>query len=250
MEIDLQVDLWVDWEIGMEIGNKVAMKLKVQQHWLAATARLGFALALFCALSVPQALAAKAVDQKALMASVAAAGNPHTAVKVATEDLLSRLVQVIPIYESEPAAFYKEVDGSLAPFIDFDGFSRSVMAKFYKRASPEQRKEFASIFRASLIETYAKALVSFDNQEVEVLKPTKKQKKPNKAAITLKVTGKDGSVFLVDYSLKIVDDKWKLSNLRINGINVGLQFKSQFKAAMDNNKQDIDIVISKWSLDA
>ena len=138
---------------------------------------------------------------------------------------------------------------TLGPFIDFEGFSRGVMAKYYRRASYQQKSDFASTFRKGLIETYAKALVEFENQKVVVLKPDSPQKKPDRAQITLEIYGQDGTIYKVDYSLVLKDENWKLRNLTINGINIGLQFRSQFGAYMSKYKNNIDEVVTNWSVD-
>ena len=58
------------------------------------------------------------------------------------------------------------------------------------------------------------------------------------------------SVFKVDYNLILLDGQWKLRNVVINGINIGLQFRSQFQASMSKNKNNLDEVIAGWSVDS
>ena len=181
--------------------------------------------------------------------SLFGAPDPHTAVQEATDDLLQRLVEVQPLYAVDQQKFFDEVESTLAPFVDFIGFSKSVMAKYYRRATAEQRSEFATTFRRQLIEIYAKALVEFDNQKVIVLPPAGPQKDPEKARISLEIHAKDGVVYQVDYHLVLKEDNWKLHNLVINGINIGLQFKSQFKASMQKNRSNIGAVIAGWRVD-
>ncbi len=181
---------------------------------------------------------------------LSAAPSPFESVQASTERLLEKLVEVQPIYKSDKDKFFQEVDSSLAPFIDFKGFSRGVMAKYYRRASDQQKARFAEVFRNSLIKTYAKVLVDFDNPQVTVKQNNKPQKDPRKARVSLEVHGKDGSVYPVEYSLVLVNEQWKLRNLVIDGINIGLQFKSQFTAYMQQYKNDIDKVIDNWSVDA
>lgn len=153
------------------------------------------------------------------------------------------------LHKTAPAAFYKAVDESLGPFVDFAGFSRGVMAKYYKRATKQQQQEFVAVFRKGLIETYSNALVGFDNPQVKVMQPTTPQKKPERPIITIEITGQDGSVYRVDYNLILLDGQWKLRNVIINGINIGLQFRSQFQASMSRNNNNLDEVIAGWSVD-
>ncbi|MCZ6502527.1 MAG: ABC transporter substrate-binding protein [Gammaproteobacteria bacterium] len=185
-----------------------------------------------------------------VVSQLSAAPSPYESVQTSTEQLLEKLVEVQPIYKRDKDKFFREVDSSLAPFIDFKGFSRGVMAKYYRRASDQQKARFAEVFRNSLIKTYAKALVEFDNPQVIVKQDNKPQKDPRKARVSLEVYGKDGSAYPVEYSLVLVNDRWKLRNLVIDGINIGLQFRSQFTAYMQQYKNDIDKVIDNWSVDA
>jgi phospholipid transport system substrate-binding protein len=123
------------------------------------------------------------------------------------------------------------------------------MAKYYRRASEQQKDRFVSVFQSSLIHTYATALVEFDNQQVVVKESNAPQKDPKKARVNLEVTGNDGTVYPVEYSLVLIDGDWKLRNLVINGINIGLQFRSQFSAYMQQHKNNIDKVIENWKVD-
>jgi phospholipid transport system substrate-binding protein len=175
--------------------------------------------------------------------------EPKQAVQAATDKLLAKLVAVKSLYAESPGEFFLEIDQSLAPFVDFDGFSRSVMAKYYRRATDEQQLQFVETFRKGLIETYSRALVEFDNQTVVVLDPSIDPQRPDRASIGLEIHGANNRIFLVEYSLVLVDNEWLLRNVVIEGINIGLQFRSQFAASMRKNRNDIDAVIQTWSVD-
>ena len=175
--------------------------------------------------------------------------SPYESVKSATDDLLAKLNELRPVFDTDQSHFFSEIDGALAPFIDFEGFSRGVMAKFYRRATPEQRTAFADRFRELLIQTYAKALVEFDNQQVVIREDVKMGRDASRATVTLDIHGKNGAIYPVEYSLVLKDDVWKLRNVVINGINIGLQFKSQFGFYMQKHRNDIDSVIEAWRVD-
>ena len=183
-------------------------------------------------------------------ASIAqATPDPKVAVQTATDQLLAKLVEVQPLYQTEPEKFFSEVDTALAPFIDFDGFAKGVMAKYYRRASSAQQAKFIESFQTSLIKTYAKALVEFDNQKVVVLDPEVDPEKPTRANVALEIHAEDGTIYQVDYNLVLIEDRWLLRNVVINGINIGLQFRSQFANYMGKYRNDIDLVIENWSVD-
>ncbi len=178
-----------------------------------------------------------------------AAPDPRESVEDTTDVLLAKLVEVKPLYESDPDKFFAEVDSALGPFVDFKAFSRGVMAKYYRRANDDQKERFEETFRLGLIKTYAKALVEFDNQKVDVLEASGAKQKKNRASIDLLIHGQGGAQYTVNYSLGLVNDVWKLRNVTIEGINVGLQFRSQFAAYMQKYRNDIDLVIDNWVVD-
>ena len=180
---------------------------------------------------------------------LASVKSAHQAVQEATDQLLAKLVQIQPLYSADPEKFFAEVGLTLSPFIDFSGFSKGVMAKYYRRATDAQIARFESVFRQGLIRTYAKALVEFDNQRVEFVDTTAAESEPDRASIDLQIYGQQGAVYRVNYNLVLIGNDWKLRNVTIEGVNVGLQFRSQFAAYMDKYSNNIDEVISHWTLD-
>jgi len=175
--------------------------------------------------------------------------SAQQAVQEATDKLLARLVEIQPLYADDPEQFFAEVDVTLGPFIDFSGFSKGVMAKYYRRATEAQKSRFEAVFRHGLVRTYAKALVEFDNQRVEFVDSTTAESEPDRASIDLQIYGQDGAIYAVNYNLVLLDSDWKLRNVTIEGINIGLQFRSQFASYMDKYRNDIDEVINNWSVD-
>ena len=175
---------------------------------------------------------------------------PFDAVQESTDLLIAKLKELQPIYAEEPDRFFDEVEVTLSPYIDFDGFSKRVMAKHYRLASDEQKAQFQEKFRQALIRTYATALLEFDNQRVEVKAPTRPEKSPDRATIELEVHAKSGAVYPVQYQLGLEQDRWLLRNVMINGINIGLQFRTQFDNYMQEHRGDIDAVIANWAVDS
>ena len=180
----------------------------------------------------------------------AAGGSAHDMVQTATDLLLKKLAEVKHLYAREPVTFYHEVESAMAPYIDFDRFARGVMAKYYRRATPAEREKFRDVFKDDLIRTYAKALVEFDNERIRVIPPAgTKPKKEDKRTVKMEVHSKNGTVYPVDYTALLRDGQWKLINVRVNGINLGLQFKQKFGHAMGSKKGDIGQVIESWNSD-
>lgn len=176
--------------------------------------------------------------------------SPHKVVEVATADLLRVVRDGQAYFDAEPERFYVAVASTLDPIIDFPRFARSVMAVYAKQASAEQRARFTESFKWGLVKTYAKALLVFSNETIRVLPPERKRRRPDRETVKMEVISTSGNTYPVDYTMVLSEDgRWRLRNVTIDGVNLGLTFRSQFANAMNDRKNsgDIDRVIDGWS---
>ena len=180
--------------------------------------------------------------------SLAADMSPHETVRRASELLLDVIEESQAYAETDEARFYSAVTEVLDPFVDFTAIARSVMAVHYKRATDEQRERFTTSFKSGLVRTYAKALLEFGDGGVDVIPPTTAPRNPERPTVKMEIRTTSGKVYPVSYSMAL--DKrgqWRMRNVIINGINIGLTFRSQFSAAMKKKKNNVDSVVDGWA---
>lgn len=139
------------------------------------------------------------------------------------------------------------VDASLDDIADFRYIGASVMGRYFQNASPQQRSRFASTFRQTLIDTYTRGLVTFDYRELRVLDNQRAQRHEDQASVDMEVVATNGEVYPVSYTLRLSGDQWKVVNVIVNGINLGLTFRNQFDQAMRDHNRDYDAVIDSWA---
>ncbi|WP_083005795.1 MlaC/ttg2D family ABC transporter substrate-binding protein [Halomonas sp. GT] len=139
------------------------------------------------------------------------------------------------------------VNDSLNDVADFRYIGASVMGSYFRNATPEQRSRFANVFRQTLIDTYTRGLVTFDYDELRVLADQRGQRYEDQASVDMEVVATNGQIYPVSYSLRLSDGEWKVVNVIVNGINLGLTFRNQFDQSMRENNRDYDAVIRSWS---
>lgn len=131
--------------------------------------------------------------------------------------------------------------------VDYPYIAKIVMGKYYRRASAQDKLDFAQVFRKTLIKTYAKTLVSFNIKAYEVIEPRSVSPKPDKQKVTVKVLSEDGKAYsIVNYMVK-TDEQWKLVNIVLDGFNLRVTFKNQFSNIAQNTKGDVSAAIAQWS---
>lgn len=139
------------------------------------------------------------------------------------------------------------VEDSLVDVADFRYIGASVMGRYFNNATPEQRSRFVDTFRQTLIDTYAKGLVTFNYRELRVLDDQQERRYEDQASVTMEVVATNGEVYPVSYTLRRSNGEWRVVNVIVNGINLGLTFRNQFDQAMREHNRDYDAVINGWS---
>ncbi|MCO1623899.1 MAG: ABC transporter substrate-binding protein [Pseudomonas alloputida] len=175
-----------------------------------------------------------------------AAQTPHDVVQGTTNELLGDLKANKEQYKSNPNAFYDSLNRILGPVVDADGISRSIMTvKYSRKATPEQMQRFQENFKRSLMQFYGNALLEYNNQGITV--DPAKADDGKRASVGMKVTGNNGAVYPVQYTLQNIGGEWKVRNVIVNGINIGKLFRDQFADAMQRNGNDLDKTIDGWA---
>ena len=150
------------------------------------------------------------------------------------------------IYEENPEEFIKAISFALQPLVDFKRISRNVMGRYYKDANKEQIEKFNKVFKASLLETYSKTLAEFKDEEILVSSQVKKSSKGNREKVSLQIVTST-KVYPAIYDMYLnKQGQWKLINIVINGVNLGLTFRNQFYSLMEKEENNLDAVIERW----
>jgi len=173
--------------------------------------------------------------------------NPEQMIRDSIDELMTRIEGREDYFADNLDELKAIVDESLEEVADFRYIGASVMGRYFGNATPQQRSRFVDTFRNTLIDTYAKGLVTFDYREIRVLDNQQTSRYEDQASVAMEVVANDGSVYPVSYSLRLSDGQWKVVNVIVNGINLGLTFRNQFDQAMRDHNRDYDAVIDNWA---
>lgn len=170
-------------------------------------------------------------------------------VQIATDELILKITEKREIYQQDTELFFADVDNLLSSVIDFKRIARRVMAKHYKKAEPEQHDAFLDAFKRSLLKVYAKALLEYKNERIVILPPRESSKSSaKKQRVDIELYNSGGKKYPITYSMYLnKENQWKMENVIVNGVNIGLTYRNQFARLMKVNSNDIDLVIAGWT---
>lgn len=202
--------------------------------------RLGGALWLLCLLVLGQSAMVTAEEFPE--------GSAHALVQEVTDDLIATIEAHRAGFEQDPHPFLTTVDDMMQDMVDFPWIVRNVMGPYHQQADEAQVERFAEVFRSSLIETYGHGLMNFSDEAIDVVPPRDDQAADvRRVSVTQRIRS-GGNVYPIVYSMALNrDGEWKVLNVIINGINLGVTFRNQFQQAAQREQGDLDRVISGWS---
>ncbi|WP_404363814.1 phospholipid-binding protein MlaC [Marinobacter sp.] len=189
----------------------------------------------------------------ALMVSAGASANGEERqlqdyVASNTQELVDKLNENRGLYEKDPNAFYEILEDELSDFVDFRRIAARVMGRYARQASPEQRDQFVRVFKRSLFDSYAQAVVAADEFSINVQEANIDPNNENRATVSMEVISASGNRYPIAYSMyRTKDGDWMMENVIVQGVNIGLAFRDRFAQEMEEYRGDIDMVIKGWT---
>jgi phospholipid transport system substrate-binding protein len=109
--------------------------------------------------------------------------------------------------------------------------SRRSLGPNWKKGTPEQRKEFVSVFSELLAKTYLKRIRNNAlTSEVKILSSDVDENK----ALVRTVAISDGDDITVDYRMRMRNNKWTIYDIIIANVGLVSNYRSEFSGIVSN----------------
>ncbi len=181
--------------------------------------------------------------------SLAESPGPGQLIEHVVENLNPLIEEGRAYYQEDPERLYANVADLLETFFDFDGFAKGVMGTHFSGAGTAQRVGFGTVLKRSLVGIFTDGLISMGNYSATVLPSTIPKPQSKRAKVTMQVTSGDGAKHELTYSLaRDENELWRVRNLVVDGVNIGLTFRSQFNNEILNSDGNIEAVINNWAI--
>lgn len=162
--------------------------------------------------------------------------SPTESIRKPVEEVLAILND--PQYtpeEKKTAQRDKLWDTTLSMF-DFTEIAKRTLARNWLNFSPEQRKSFRDVFARLLTTTYTNKIQgNFKNEKVVFL--DEEVLNQDKAQVRSQVLG-EGTEIPVDYSLKLGEKGWRIYDVKVEGISLVQNYRTQFNKYLKEKTPD------------
>ncbi|GJQ22403.1 organic solvent tolerance ABC transporter substrate-binding protein [Candidatus Brocadia sapporoensis] len=114
----------------------------------------------------------------------------------------------------------------ISPIFNFEEMSKRALGQYWKKRSPEEKKEFVELFTIILKDAYIGKTDTYSGEKIVFVK--EKQDEKDYASVQTKIITNTGSVVLVEYRMQSNSGKWKIYDVVIEGVSLVNNYRSQF----------------------
>ena len=182
---------------------------------------------------------------------VKAEENPYIFIDTNAQLMVETLKNNKQLFADDRDLFEDEIKKIFEPMIDFKLIAASVMSKkYYFKATKNERAEFVEVFKDSLLDTYSETLAQWEDQVIKTIFVEYESEKALKSIEIKQELNTGDTIYPILYKLRKTENGWAIINIIINGVNLGLTFRNQFKALADEYDGNITLTIKNWVSDA
>jgi phospholipid transport system substrate-binding protein len=159
------------------------------------------------------------------------AASPLEAIKPQVDRALEVLRDPALKAESAKAAKEKKIWAILDSVFDYTELSKRTLAQNWKKLSPDQQKEFISLFGKLLGSVYMDRIIAYKDEKVVFGKVTQISDKT--AEVQSEVVQSSKSI-PIHYRMILKEGGWKVYDVVIEGVSLVQNYRTQFREILTN----------------
>lgn len=172
---------------------------------------------------------------------------PDLLAREVTDKIVALLKANKDLYAKDHKQLYAMVDEHVLPNFDFRAMSRTVLGRYWRGASEDQRARFTGEFRDLLVRTYATALLKYNDEKIVYL-PFKLTPGERTATVKSEVRRADGGPpIAINYSFYRTDAGWKVYDVTIEGASLVTTYQSTYAERV--LREGLDALIASLTRD-
>ena len=169
----------------------------------------------------------------------AAAGEPMDVLKAPMDEALALLRD--PQYKTDDPAKKAEQREKfwaiVKPVFDFDELSKRTLARNWKDFNGDQQAAFAEVFSELLGNIYVDRIQGgYNDETIEFGEQIKHESRPLAVVKTFIVSARNR--IPVDYSMHDQDGTWRVYDVKVEGVSLVKNYRSQFKEILSKESPD------------
>ena len=129
-----------------------------------------------------------------------------------------------------------EISTIIDEVFDWKELSRRTLGRGWKKFSPDQQKEFVSLFQKLLQNIYADRVLAYTSEKIEFGKETELKK--GRMEVESYIITTDGTKVPLFYRLTNKSGQWRVYDVVIEGISMVKNYRGQFRQILSKKKPE------------
>lgn len=168
--------------------------------------------------------------------------SPQEIVISTAEQTIAKIKSKKEFIKKNPEYLNALVNEYVVPRFDFERSARRVLGKYWRKATPEQQKQFTVEFKNLLVRTYATSLSEYSDQKITYL-PFRGKPGAEEVTVRSEVEQAGGFPIPIDYRLHKKNGEWKVFDVVIDDISLVANYRTSF--GREVRKTSIEALIKR-----
>jgi phospholipid transport system substrate-binding protein len=163
------------------------------------------------------------------------AGDAKETVKGQIDKMLTKM-QTPEFQGLERDAKLTEISAIINEVFDYQELSRRTLGREWKKFSPDQQKEFVTLFEKLLQGIYADRILAYTHEKIEFGKETELRKGQTEVESYIITT--DNKKVPLFYRMTNKSGQWRVYDVVIEGISMVKNYRGQFREILSKKKPE------------
>lgn len=162
-----------------------------------------------------------------LTSLAALAGAPDEVIRSTSQEVIAAIKNDPSIQAGDRRKIRTLIETRVLPVFDFVRMTRLAMGRNWNQANADQQKQLVGQFRDLLVRTYGTALSQYKNQSVQV-KGLDGKADDTDVVVHTAIVASGTQPVAIDYSMEKTDGGWKVFDIKVEGVSLVTNYRSEF----------------------
>jgi phospholipid transport system substrate-binding protein len=129
------------------------------------------------------------------------------------------------------------IETKVLPHFNFQAMTASAVGRNWDKATPEQKTRLNDEFRTLLVRTYSSAIAAYSNQKFD-FRPLRAKPTDTDVTVNVRVLQSGSQPVTIDYDMEKRPSGWKVWDVRVAGISLVANYRTEFDTQIRENGVD------------
>jgi phospholipid transport system substrate-binding protein len=152
---------------------------------------------------------------------------PDALVKDVMVDIQRYILEDKDLRSGDRAKTIQLIEQKALPHFNQLGMTALAVGVHWRKATPDQQKRLVEEFRTLILRTYASSLSAFADQKFE-FRPMALKAEDTDVTVPVRIVQSGSQPILVEYDMEKTPNGWKCYDIRIAGISLVVNYRTEF----------------------